>query len=366
MARVLHVAQPVDGGVARCVVDLAVSQAADGLHPAVACPPGSRLHRDASAAGLEVHDWPATRAPGPATPTEARRLREVIRTTRPDLVHLHSAKAGLAGRLVLRGRVPTVVQPHGWSYDAVSGPVQALTVAWERWATRWTTLLLCVSEAELAEGRARRTVPASAVVVQNGVDVQRFVPGDRAAARRVLGLDAGAPLAICVGRLNEQKGTRTAVDAWAAVRAAVPDARLHLVGDGPLGPELAARAAPGVSLVGPVLDVRPWYAAADVVVLPSAWGEAMALTPLEAMASGRSVVASDVRGVRESLPPGGGRVVPPGDATALAAALAERLGGRVDADAEGRRGRAHVVAEHDLRQTSRATTVACTALLRGG
>ncbi|NEA48622.1 glycosyltransferase, partial [Streptomyces sp. SID10815] len=69
---------------------------------------------------------------------------------RPDLVHAHSAKAGLAGRLAVRGRIPTVFQPHAWSFEAVGGATAALALRWERWGTRWAARTVCVSEAERA------------------------------------------------------------------------------------------------------------------------------------------------------------------------------------------------------------------------
>ncbi len=99
------------------------------------------------------------------------------------------------------------------------------------------------------------------------------------------------------------------LEAWPAVRARVPGARLVLVGDGPTEPELRAAAGEGVDLVGPRKDVPDWLAAADVVVAPSRW-EGMALTLLEAMATGRSVVATEVAGAGEALGDEAGRIVP--------------------------------------------------------
>ena len=90
--------------------------------------------------------WPAHRPPGADTIAEARLLRRILRRERPDVVHLHSSKAGLAGRLVLRGRSPTVFQPHGWSFLAGSGFVQRGAGWWERFATRWADAIVCVSE----------------------------------------------------------------------------------------------------------------------------------------------------------------------------------------------------------------------------
>ncbi|OSC54581.1 glycosyltransferase family 1 protein, partial [Streptomyces sp. 4F] len=82
--RVLHVTQPVDGGVARVVTDLTRAQVAAGLHVAVACPDGA-LAGELRSLGADVRHWPATRSPGPALAREVRRLARVIADVRPDL-----------------------------------------------------------------------------------------------------------------------------------------------------------------------------------------------------------------------------------------------------------------------------------------
>jgi glycosyltransferase involved in cell wall biosynthesis len=326
--RVLHVAQPCDGGVAGYVLAAAADQRDRGWDVAVAAPPGGRLAADLAQAGVPRLDWPATRGPSRATPRETRALGRLVGSYRPDVVHLHSAKAGLAGRLHLRGRIPTLFQPHGWSWLAVDGPVRAASRGWERAAARWTHRLVCVGEQEAAAGRAAG-VRGPYAVVRNGVDLRRFAPAGEAArlaARARLGVPADAPLAVCVGRLTRQKGQDVLLSAWPAVARHCPRARLALVGAGDLLPQLLARAADltGVSLPGAVADVRDWLAAADVVALPSRW-EGLPLTALEAMATGRPVVASDVPGLAEILTPHIGALVPPDRPAPLAEALLRRL-----------------------------------------
>lgn len=173
--------------------------------------------------GALVQDWPAERSPGAGTVTEAWRLRRIVRAAAPDVVHLHSAKAGLAGRLAVRGAVPTVFQPHAWSFAAVEGPLAAATLHWERFASRWAHRLLCVSVQERADGVAAG-VSADWAVVPNGVDVRHYAPADRRAARIALGLDLHAPLAVCVGRLCRQKGQDVLLAAWPEVLRTVPQA----------------------------------------------------------------------------------------------------------------------------------------------
>ena len=323
---VLHVAQPRDGGVARYLVAAARDQVARGWNVTVACPDGGRLAGDLARAGIARLRWPAVRSPGPASMAETLRLRALIERRRPDVVHLHASKAGLAGRLGPRRRVPVLFQPHGWSWLAVGGAVRAATLAWERAAARRTDLFLCVGESEEVQGH-EQGVHGRYAVVRNGVDLDRFCPAgdtERSRARAALGLPASTPLAVCVGRVTRQKGQDVLLDAWPQVRRRCPDAELALVGDGDLLPALRTAAVPGVSFPGAVDDVRGWLAAADLVVLPSRW-EGLSLTVLEALAMGRPVVVSDVPGLAEVVPPEVGDRVAPDDPDALADALAHRL-----------------------------------------
>ncbi|MEU3772420.1 glycosyltransferase [Streptomyces sp. NPDC032472] len=358
--------QPVDGGVARVVLDLVRAQSAAGLRPVVGCPRGGRLAADARAAGAEVLPWRAGRAPGPDLAAEVIGARRVIRRAQPDVLHAHSAKAGLAGRLAVRGRVPTVFQPHAWSFDAVGGATAALALRWERFGVRWADRVLCVSEAERRVGEAEG-IAAHWSVIRNGVDLDHYRPGgpdraaDRAAARTELPLPAAflgdGPLAVCVGRLCQQKGQDILLRAWREVLGNLPEARLALVGDGPDTERLRRSAPPGVLFAGATPDIRPWLRAADLVVLPSRW-EGMALAPLEAMACGRPVLVSDVSGARESLPPGQGRLclVPPEDPTALAKALGRLLAEPRLLAELGEQAQQHARTDFDVRRTTDAVT----------
>ncbi|WP_431989550.1 glycosyltransferase [Streptomyces albogriseolus] len=356
--RVLHLTQPVDGGVARVVTDLVRAQLADGMDVAAVCP-DSPLTTRLRSLGAHVRTWEATRSPGPSLVREVRQLAAVVGQVRPDLVHAHSAKAGLAGRLAVRGRVPTVFQPHAWSFEAVGGSTAALALRWERWAARWASRVICVSEAERDTG-VNAGIRGRWTVVPNGIDPERFRPAeDTGSVRAELAarhdMAADAPLVVCVGRLCRQKGQDVLLRAWDAVGRRVPGARLVLVGDGPDGERLRAAAPRSVLFAGAVADAAPWYQAADLVVLPSRW-EGMALAPLEAMACARPVVVTDVDGARESLPPSLADrcLVPPEDPRALALTMAALLLDPPLRASLGDRARRHVLSLHDVRHTARA------------
>ena len=347
---VLHVSQPTEGGVGRYVADLALDQVGRGWRVLVASPTYGDLAAQTLEAGAGHLPWSAGRAPGPGSVLDATRLGRIVRDVKPDLVHLHSSKAGFAGRLALRGRLPTVFQPHAWSFEAVRGPVRPAALAWERSAARWATVILCVSDAERARGE-EHGIHASWRVIRNGVDVDLWLAAsdeDRSAARQRLGLDE-RPTVVCVGRLARQKGQDVLLEAWPSVTSVVPEARLALVGDGPDLEKLRRAADDSVLFAGQTEDVADWLAAADVVAFPSRW-EGMSIALLEAMARGRSIVASDVPGASEALGETS-QLMPPEDPAALAEAIAARLSDRSRSAAEGRAARARVEQTFPLRST---------------
>jgi glycosyltransferase involved in cell wall biosynthesis len=360
---ILHVAAPTNGGVPRYVENLALDQADRGFDVTVATPSGSELTARLYGSDVRVVPWKARREPGATVVTEAIRLGRIVREVEPDLVHLHAAKAGLAGRLALRGSLPTIFQPHAWSFEAATGAVYDAALAWERFAARWTDVILCVSQAERFRGE-EAGIDAPWRVVRNGVDLTAFREAsdeDRNDARARLHLN-GAPLVICVGRLCRQKGQDVLLSAWPEVVERVPDAELVLVGDGPDERRLRRIARSSVQLVGARDDVCDWMTAADVFVAPSRW-EGMSLAMLEAMACGRSIVATDVPGAREAID-GNGAVVPVESPEAIAQALLERLLDPEKATTEGNEARRRAETFHDSRRMADAVAHVYADVLR--
>jgi glycosyltransferase involved in cell wall biosynthesis len=350
---VLHVAQPLASGVTNVVANLAEDQKRRGWAVAVACPVDSDTRGYVEALHLPHIEWRAGRSPGPSIARETAALARIVAQVGPDLVHLHSTKAGLAGRLAIRRRLATVFQPHAWSFEAVDGALRRATIAWERAAARWADALVCVSDDERLRGE-HVGVRGHFVHVPNGVDLDRFAPAsaeERERARRELGLEA-RPTALLLGRLSRQKGQDVMLRAWPRVRARVPDAELLLIGDGPDRRALEQLATEGVRFCGAIRSVPPWLAAADVLVVPSRWEAGLTIAAMEAMARARSVVATDVAGMREGLEPDCGCVVAVEAEEALASAVAERLENPSLAAREGLAGRRRVEERHDLRATS--------------
>jgi glycosyltransferase involved in cell wall biosynthesis len=245
--------------------------------------------------------------------------------------------AVLAARML---GVPCVVKLHGSDINLIAkepGP-RKLTA----WALPQAARVVAVSRALADEVVAMGVDRARVAIVMNGVDADLFKPGDRAAARAQLGLPAG-PIALYVGNLKPEKGVLDLGKAWPTVLRHVPDATLLVLGDGPLGSDLTAMTKPlgeRVRLIArqPLEQVPTYLAAADILVLPS-HSEGTPNVVLEALASGRRVVATAVGGVPDLITsPALGALVPPRDPDALADALMIALRQSYDANEVARLG----------------------------
>ena len=152
--RVLHVAQPLAEGVPRSVGRLVADQVGRGFDVAVACPAASAA-ATARDAGARHVAWEATREPGPSVVSETRRLGPILRSERPDVLHLHSSKAGLAGAAGgARQTADDLPASRLVGSRPYPGPTRAAAVAWERFGARWAAAVVCVSEGERARGES--------------------------------------------------------------------------------------------------------------------------------------------------------------------------------------------------------------------
>ncbi len=237
-----------------------------------------------------------------------------------------------AADLAAVSRVPLVQNVIGTDVNDL--PKRASLRPQIAWALRRAQRVVAVSR-DMAERVVELGVQRERVVTQhNGVDGATFAIRDRAAARARVGLDHTGPVIVYVGNVKVGKGVKVLVEAMAplARRHGRGDALLCVVGSGEAGAELAQIVrAQGlertVRLCGRQLhtDVPWWISASDVLCLPS-YMEGCPNVVLEALASGRGVVATSVGGIPEIVADGKtGVLVPPGDAEALAGGLAAAL-----------------------------------------
>lgn len=163
--------------------------------------------------------------------------------------------------------------------------------------------------------------------IPNGVNLALFYPRDRFAMRRMLGLKDHAKIILYVGRLSSEKGIETLISAASMMKSERAAWQLCIAGEGPLEGALRMQSAElgieeNVRFVGNVAhhDVATWMGACDVFCLPSI-REGYPNVVIEALASGRPVVATRVGGIPEMVREDTGLLVPPGDVAALASAL---------------------------------------------
>lgn len=282
----------------------------------------------------------------------AAELYRALRRLRPDVLHTHTPKAGVLGRILGRvAGVPVVVDTcHGlWMRDGDRPVKRAAVVGIEAVASAFAHFEL-YQNADDRRTMRRFVGDRRARVVGNGVDLDRFRfdPDGRAAVREELGVGPDEPLVGGVGRRVAEKGL---VEMGAAARALAGKARFVWV-----GPEDGESLAPdGLELVAGRSDMPALYSALDVFVLPS-YREGFSRSAMEAAACGRPMVLSDIRGCREI-----GQhdrhllLVPAGDAGALTASV-DRLLADVDLrDRLGRAAAARAVEAFDQRKVAQAS-----------
>tara|TARA_B100001105_G_scaffold8301_1_gene6255 strand:+ start:424 stop:1572 length:1149 start_codon:yes stop_codon:yes gene_type:complete len=264
-----------------------------------------------------------------------------IRRFRPHIVHTHTAKAGVLGRLAaFVNRVPVRVHTfHGHVlHGYFSPPVSRLVRLVERVLARGTTALVAVGERvrdELVEAGIGQRDRFTAIAP--GVEEPPAI--DREIARQLLGLPLEVPVVMFVGRLTAIKRPDRLVEAFGMVLERIPEAVLAVAGEGELLKEVrrsVERLGDSVRLLGWQSDVGRLYAAADLVVISSD-NEGMPMTLIEAAMAGVPGVTTDVGSASEVVVHGSTGLVVAPDARDLADAIVALL---VDDDRRSDMGRA--------------------------
>ena len=333
MRRALLLFEPPDGGVAENVLRLAMGLREHGWEPWVAGPEQAAIYPQLELAGVPIARLPLVRGYGnPARDAGAlRRLLGIV--TRHDftLLHAHSAKAGVIGRIAARAvALPAVYSPHCFPFVGPWGlPRRAFSVGVERVLGPGSAAIVCVCEQERRLALERGLAPEERLhVVYNGCE---SCEPDLDPDAELSAFAAEGPLAACITVLRPQKSVDVFVKAAPRILARVPESRLAVIGNGDLRGELEQLAARVVAdsrlrffdfsppMVRQLTDL-------EVFVLPSAW-EAFPISLLEAMACGVPQVATDVGGTAEGIAHGEtGLLCPPGDPAALADRVVELLG----------------------------------------
>lgn len=258
-----------------------------------------------------------------------RKLKEV----HPDILHTHSSKAGIVGRIAGHwAGVPVIIHTfHGFGFNDQQKPwTRALFVALERLTARLSTKLIFVSESNRDEAQQKKIgTPSQYYVIRSGVPLKSIK--DRAAAadvhkvREELGVPPDAELITTVGPFKPQKNLTDFINVAHAVVKKHPKSYFVAIGDGELRPKLESQIK-ALGLGGRVLlpgwkeNIPEILAASHIFCLTSLW-EGLPRSMVEAMAAGRPSVCYETDGVKDLLHKGGGEIIAQKDVLAMTKAI---------------------------------------------
>ncbi len=334
-------------GGAQQVLYLMSGLGARGVRNTLICPRGSAIATALDPGDADCLEVPMT---GDLDLGFTARCRALLQQIEPDLLHVHSRRgADLYGGLAARGAgVPAVITRR------VDNPERAF---WARLKYANYRAVIAISMRIMDLLRQDVGLPAERLhLVPSAVDTARFRPqADAERVRQTLDVPGAAPLIGVVAQLIRRKGHEVLLEALAPVVQAHPQVRVLLFGQGPLATRLERRIqrlrlSEHVRLVGFRHDLERLLPSLDLVVHP-ALKEGLGVALLEALACGVAVIASNVGGIPDLIEDRvSGRLVPPGDAQALGAAITEMLDDAALRRRLGVAGRQRVLADFSIEQ----------------
>src|SRR5215469_5750373 len=356
----LRIAQVATSGmsVRLLLLDQIKALEAEGHEVVAVCAPGPWVE-SIRGAGVKVETVPMEREIAPLRDVRSLLgLRDCFRHYKFDVVHTHTPKAGLVGPLAAQlAGVPHIVHTvHGLLFhDQMTRLKQIIFWLPEKFTATFCDHLLSQSEEDVERAvRSRLCSPQKIGYVGSGIDVERFSPDavyDRTLTLAEVGLTEDDFVIGSVGRLVKEKGFMELFAAAEILRRANPNLKFVVIGprekdqndalDNGYMDDLQRRGI--VHFINWCDDLRPWYAAMDLFVLPS-YREGIPRSCMEAAAMMRAVVTTDVRGCREVIRNGEtGLLVPPRNIAQLVAAIERLWLDRGLSIRMGQLGRQHIV-----------------------
>ncbi len=274
----------------------------------------------------------------------------IIKTEKPDVVHTHTSKAGILGRIAAKiDRVPLNVHtPHGHVFFGHFGPILSRIFMWiERLFEPLTNRVIVLTDGERKDYTDLNVYPEDKLVqIHSGVDIEKFkqVPVCAIEKKRSLGLEQNGLVVGFIGWLLPIKGPMHLLNAMVDVWQDHEDTNLVFIGKGDLDVDLRAAAlragANGrVNFLGWRNDIDEILPLFDILVLPSL-NEGMGRVLVEAMAAGKPVVASNIGGIPDLVKHDhNGLLVRPGDEKALATSIKQLISNPQKARLMGQHGR---------------------------
>lgn len=317
------------------------SQLIAGLDPRafkifVATTPRGRFYREIREVGASTFDIPFDR---PKIPVAIRILKQIIKSEKIDIVHSQGARADFLARLAGRwAGIPAVVSTIQMPVEGFDVPwaVKLLYIIFDRISEKFVDGFIVVSESLRNHLITKHGVPEKAIsLIYNGVGLNKYIPSrqENTKIRHRLGVPPHSPFVGAIGRLVWQKGFEFLIECIPEIERAFPNARILIVGDGPLREKLEGlgerlKVKKNLIFAGFRSDIKELLSAIDVLVIPSLL-EGFPMITLEAMAMAKPIIATNIEGITEQITNGeDGILVPARDPAALADAIIKLLSDR--------------------------------------
>jgi glycosyltransferase involved in cell wall biosynthesis len=357
---VLHITES-SGGVQTYLSAFLRYRDRSGFLHSLMAPPDSAVFKGASGLFDAVYPLPMEREISPAKDLKAIfRLARFLRKNTFDVIHVHSSKAGLIGRMGawLAGHRRVVFQPHGFSFLLFEGRKATLARFWERLAGRWfTKALIATSPSEAERARNDAGIPvAKVVVIANGIDCERLEPIVQKPAAR----DAETGFVLLAARLMRSKNPMMFARIAQLIVKRKPTARFVLIGTGyhdelqdSMREYIKNNALEGVLTVLPWMDYEKMqdYVKRCAVYVSTSISECFGYAVVEAMYHGKPVVGTLIDGTRDLvLQDETGLLVASNDDEAMADRVLHLLESRMLREVYGALGRKRVEELYDARK----------------
>lgn len=239
------------------------------------------------------------------------KVRKLLKQIKPDIVYLHSSKAGAIGRIALAFNFKTKIlyNAHGWYFNAqISDKKKRLFAVIEKNLAIKTDKIINISKSEYESALKYKIAPEKKMcIIENGIDFTKFEHSDkyREETRRKYHIEDNEIVIGVVGRLTEQKDPMTMIKAFELVCKENKNTRLMYVGSGNLEEDVKQYAKEKnildkVIITGWVNNVEQYIPAFDIAVLPSKW-EGFGLVLIEYMACNKPIIATSVGGIKDII-----------------------------------------------------------------
>lgn len=265
-------------------------------------------------------------------------LIRILKKEKPDIVHTHSSKAGILGRIAARiAGVPIIIHSiHGFGFN----PYQKIFVRWlfvflERWTSKFSQTLIAVSKENIREGLELNIGKESQyVLIRSGIDIKKIKQtaeaSDPARLKKTFGIPGNVKVVLTIGPFKIQKDPLSFVRLAGKVSASFPEAQFFMAGDGELREEIenlirSLRLENHVRLLGWQRNVPELLRICDLFVMTSLW-EGLPRAGVEALIVGKPVIAFAVNGLKEIVKDGeNGFLFPPGEIDAMSQKVVQVL-----------------------------------------